>query len=179
MNVPPPSAVPSHMVLIRHAAAAALADHAALADVTRIAHSPELKARQTAEAVARTRPLVQVRGLAELDRSSAGFLSGPEYVNLVSGIFAEPEHSIRGCEPAQHAQQRFISALASVRAQFPLDTLAIVAHGLVLALYLAHLRRLPTADVAAWQRIGLPDVAVVSPDDGVVMSDFGSLRVGP
>src|SRR5262245_42685917 len=100
MNVPPPSAVPSHLVLIRHAAvqvtpslptaawpltaagalaAQRLADHPALSVVTLVAHSPELKARATAGALAGSRRLVEVPDLTELDRTAAGFLSAADY----------------------------------------------------------------------------------------------------
>jgi hypothetical protein len=44
----------------------------------------------------------------------------------------------------------------------------------VLALYMAHLRGLPKVDFEAWQRIRLPDLAVVDPVARSVIRAFGA-----
>ena len=142
--------------------------------MTRFAHSPEPKARATALACHGDSPLIEVPGLAELDRTAAGYRSPVAYVDLVPQIFGEPHQSVQGCEPATSAQLRFVHAVSQVRQQFPRDMLAVVSHGIVLTLYIAHIRHQTIADVADWRRMGQPDIAIVDPDRAQVVADFGT-----
>jgi broad specificity phosphatase PhoE len=155
-------------------AARGLADLPAVGGVAVFASSPERKAVATAVAAARGRPVVEVPGLAELDRSAVGWLgSQDEYVELVRAIFAQPLARVRGCEPAAVAVRRFSGAVDDLRGQHPATRLAVVSHGLVLALYIAELRGQAQASLAEWQRIALPDVAVVDSERAMVVQDFG------
>jgi broad specificity phosphatase PhoE len=156
-------------------AAEALGQREALRTVRVIASSPESKAAQTAAAFANGRPIVEVADLGELDRSAAGFIATEaERLGLVRAILEQPDVSIRGCEAASDARNRFVRAIDGLVADNPRGGLAVVAHGTVLSLYMAHLRGLATADFEAWRRIRLPDLAVVDPIRGTVISDFGS-----
>jgi broad specificity phosphatase PhoE len=155
--------------------AGALADDPAVNAVTLFASSYEPKAVETAAAVARGRPIVKVEDLGELDRSAAGWIdSDEERLGLVQAIFDRPADNIGGCESAAHALTRFTRAVDGLVAEYPKDELAIVSHGTVLALYMAHLRGLVKADFEAWRRIRLPDVAVVDTSTRRVMRDFGA-----
>ncbi|HEY3060075.1 MAG TPA: histidine phosphatase family protein [Chloroflexota bacterium] len=157
-------------------AASALAQLPAVRRVTLFAHSPAVKARATAQALAQHRPLLEIPGLAELDRSAAGWVGDQQaYVALVHEIFAHPERSIRGCEPASAAQARISSAISALVHDHPEQRIAVVSHGIVLSLYLAHLRGTAQADVEEWQRIALPDVAVVDLIERTVVSPWRSL----
>src|SRR6202521_714773 len=65
-------------------AASALRRSLALGSVSVFASSPEPKAAATAVAIANGRPIVEMAGLKELDRSAAGWLrTQAEYVSLV------------------------------------------------------------------------------------------------
>jgi broad specificity phosphatase PhoE len=140
-------------------------------DVESFATSPEPKAVATAVAAARGRSVLEAPGLAELDRSAVGWVARAlDYVELVQAIFEQPAASVRGCEPAAAAVQRFSDAVASLRGEH----LAVVSHGLILTLYMAQLRGQTHAAVADWQRIALPDVAVVDLERGIVIQDFGT-----
>ncbi|HKC75096.1 MAG TPA: histidine phosphatase family protein [Chloroflexota bacterium] len=154
-------------------AAAALLRDPALAEVQLVYTSPEPKAVATAAAISGRQPLIQVTDLKELDRTAAGWLSTEaEYVAMVAEIFRHPDQSIRGCEPAALAQQRIVRAIDTLVAAHPGRPLAIISHGIVLALYMCHLKRLMMPDPAIWRRIGFPDLALVDPGRRAVIVDF-------
>jgi broad specificity phosphatase PhoE len=84
--------------------------------------------------------------LGEYDRSSTGLLPPDEFLQLVDEFFRWPERSIRGWEPAAHAQSRVLAAVRAAAANWHASApdaqatdLAFVAHGAVGALLLAHL----------------------------------------
>jgi len=156
-------------------AASALRGSSALGSVSVFASSPEPKASATAVAIANGRPIVEMTGLKELDRSAAGWLrTQAEYISLVGEILQQPHHSVHGCEPAAQGQLRFVKAVEELLAKFGDAEVAVVSHGIVLSLYMAYIRRLPTSDLTIWERISLPDLAVVDPLHWKVLVDFGS-----
>lgn len=84
--------------------------------------------------------------LGEYDRSSTGLLQPEEFWPLVDEFFRWPERSIRGWEPAAHAQARVLAAVRAAATSWLASSpdadaaaLAFVAHGAVGALLLAHL----------------------------------------
>jgi broad specificity phosphatase PhoE len=154
-------------------AAAALLRDPALAEVQLFYTSPEPKAVATAAAISGPQPLIQVPDLRELDRTAAGWLrTEAAYMAMVAEIFRHPDESIRGCEPAVLAQQRIVRAIDTLVAARPGCTLAIVSHGIVLALYMCHLKRIMMPDPAVWRRIGVPDLALIDPVRRAVIVDF-------
>jgi broad specificity phosphatase PhoE len=154
-------------------AARALADNAMVRTLRLFAASHEPKAIQTAAAVADGRPVLQIADLGELDRSGAGWIeSEAARLELVRAILDSPDVSIQGCEPAAHAQARFVRAVDALVQANPDGGLAVVSHGTVLSLYMAHLRGLPKADFDEWRRMHLPDLAVVDPNARTVTRDF-------
>ena len=77
--------------------------------------------------------------LGENDRSSTGYIAPPEFWQVVDEFFARPEESVRGWERAADAQARILRAVERIgRANGPGD-IALVAHGGVGTLLLAHL----------------------------------------
>jgi len=188
--------VPRRLVLVRHAAvrvqsavatsrwelsddgrlaAAELRRNSALAKVGLIVTSPEPKATATAIALADGRPVLERDDLRELDRSAAGWLCTElEYVALVAEILASPARSARGCEPAAAAQQRLVRVVGDLLASST-DDVAVVSHGIVLSLYLAHVRGKASVDLEAWRRMRMPDLAVVDADRAEVLVDFGTV----
>jgi broad specificity phosphatase PhoE len=80
-------------------------------------------------------------------------------------FFAHPADSpVRGWECARSAGLRFIAALDHLLGVHkPADSLAIVSHATVLALYVAHLRDVtPTYD--QWRKIGFAAIMVIERD---------------
>ncbi len=105
--------------------------------------STERKAAQAAARLGSELGLEVVywKKLAEIDRSSTGYLKLEEHDRLVAALFDFPERSARGWERAVDAQQRIVAAVERALGQSPNSAhVAIVAHGGVGALLLYHLR---------------------------------------
>jgi broad specificity phosphatase PhoE len=145
-----------------------------IASARRFFSSPEPKALATAAKVASGRPVIAVHDLRELDRRAAGwFGDSGAYASMVEQILEQPGVSILGCETAAHAQSRIVRAVGNLARRNPDEPIAVVSHGIVLALYVSWLRGQRIADVEAWRRMRFPDVAVIDPALGRVLRDFG------
>jgi probable phosphoglycerate mutase len=125
-------------------------------DAERVAASPEPKARATAGPIAAAAgvPLHVDERLAEVDRGEQELLPPAGYAALASAYLGGVDV---GWEPAPVARRRFAAAVAEL-ADGVAGDLVVVAHGLVLALYLA-------LEPAEWEAMPLPAVCVV--EDGV------------
>ena len=102
--------------------------------------SPEPKARKTAEIVARELriPLRTVLGLEEFDRPAMPILSAEEHERVYAAIFRDPQTPVLGVESAAMALSRFSSAIDQALHATPADhNLVVIAHGTVIALYVA------------------------------------------
>jgi broad specificity phosphatase PhoE len=107
--------------------------------------SAERKALDGAEILAEARglPVSVDPDLGENDRSSTGYVAPPEFWDLVRAFFAEPEVSVRGWERAIDAQRRIVEAMERVARAEHAGDIAIVSHGGVGRLLMAHLERVP------------------------------------
>lgn len=130
--------------------------------------STEPKAVQTARALTE-HPVTQRGNLGEVRR---GYTE--HYESAVRLFLDRPElPPAPGWETAQQAQTRIVQALTEVQQQHPGRSVAVVSHGLVLMLYLSHLRRQDQVDLAEWRTVGFPDLAVI--DGGRVVQPFGGI----
>jgi broad specificity phosphatase PhoE len=78
-----------------------------------------------------------------------------------------------GNETGEQARTRFTQAINTLLTQHPSDTLAIVSHGTVLTLFLAHHN--PHLDpIPFWQQLKLPDLVVVSLPDMKIIERSGT-----
>jgi broad specificity phosphatase PhoE len=122
------------------------ASNPAVAGLTAIYCSAERKALDSARILSgRTGVPFGVRvALHENDRSATGYLPPDRFEAVADRFFAEPETSVLGWERAVDAQARIVACVRSIAEQ---DTtsgdVAIVAHGGVGALLLAHLSKAP------------------------------------
>ncbi len=138
-------------------------------EVELIFSSLEPKAVQTAEPAARrwSIPLITVDCLHELHRPRLV----PDYETVIARLFAEPETSIAGLEPAAQAAGRITCCLKELAAAHSERTLAVVSHGLVLTLFLARLEnRWPT--VAKWRAVPFTGLAVVDTTTWHLIKDW-------
>lgn len=85
--------------------------------------------------------MVRVRAdLGENDRSATGYLRPAEFEATADRFFAEPDAAVRGWAPAVDEQRRIVAAVDAAVAEGPADgDIAVVSHGAVGALLLAHL----------------------------------------
>jgi broad specificity phosphatase PhoE len=109
--------------------------------------SPEAKAEQASRIIGERIGLEAsvLTGLAELDRSSTGFLPEPEFWATYQDFLALPSQSSKGWETAVVAQRRIVAALDTVLQRTAGSTadVAVVSHGGVGALMLCQLLGTP------------------------------------
>jgi broad specificity phosphatase PhoE len=140
-----------------------LAPQIASHNPTRIITSVENKAIATGQIIAETLdiPWQTAPNLHEHERRSTPyFASKADFETAVARFFAQPDQLVFGDETANQAFERFDTAVRQLIAQHPTDILAIVAHGTVLTLFLAHYNQF--APFPFWQKIKLPDYFVVA-----------------
>lgn len=124
--------------------------------------SAEPKAVETGALVAARLglPTEQAEGLHEHRRERVPFTSLEQFERSVAALFERPDELALGEETARQAADRFERAVRDVLARHPAETVAVVAHGTVITLFVA--RHAGLAPVAFWRRLGLPAVVVMS-----------------
>jgi broad specificity phosphatase PhoE len=136
---------------------------------TAIVSSEEPKAVETAELVAQklSIPHRSAPNLHEHDRRNVPHMRSSEFISMVEVFFRKPDELVLGRETARQALDRFNSDLEDVIRQNPADSIAVVTHGTVLALFLAEKTNRPGFEL--WRQLGLPSFAVLElPDYRVV-----------
>jgi broad specificity phosphatase PhoE len=127
--------------------------------------SRELKAIQTGTIVAQILgiPATTAAGLHEHEREEKGLDARKIFEAKIKRFFDEPSSLVFGRETAEQALQRFSAAVTEILDCHPTGSVAIVAHGTVIALWAARL----TGDepFAFWKRMGLPALVVFSRPD--------------
>lgn len=121
-----------------------------------IVTSTEPKASQTAHLVGEALgvPVSSAPDLHEHDRSNVPLMRTGEFISAMSQFFRERRARVLGRESAEQAERRFLAAVDAVVAAHPGETVAIVTHGTVIALYAA--ARLGLNAFGTWRRMGLP-----------------------
>ena len=128
-----------------------------------IVSSEEPKASETAERVVRELGVdwETAPGLHEHDRSNVPHMRSAEFISTMELLFRRPQQLVLGRETAAGALKRFQNALADVLERHPDErgNVAVVSHGTVIALLLAH--RAGQNGFDLWRRMQLPSYAVV------------------
>ena len=142
---------------------------AALAEALR-AHGPKVivsseepKASETAELVAKQLGIewTTAKNLHEHDRRGVPHMRSGEFISHVELMLRRRDERVLGHESADEALNRFRAALRDVLAKHPDQTVAVVAHGTVIALYVAEHTEDHTA-FELWRKLGLPSFVVMS-----------------
>lgn len=142
--------------------AAALAQRLTALVPSVVVTSEEVKAAETGDvlAAALSAPAERVAGLAEHDRSNVPQMATREFISSMELVFRRPRQLVLGRETAAGALGRFRNALDDViEAHGDKDTIAVVSHGTVIALFLAEITGKPAFDY--WRRMKLPSYAVL------------------
>ncbi|HVA93062.1 MAG TPA: histidine phosphatase family protein [Chloroflexota bacterium] len=101
-------------------------------------------------------------GMHEHERQTAGYLAVADFHATIERLFAQPDSLVFGEETARQAQDRFVRAVEQAAGRYPQETIAIVAHGTVIALFAA--RHAGIDPFPLWQQLGLPSfVTFVAP----------------
>lgn len=132
----------------------------------RLEHSPEPKAAQTAEVVAMELGIGrhERHGFEELDRAPQPILAREAYIAHNAQLFADPTKAVVGTESAERALSRFEVAIgAAVSAAITTEHLVVIAHGTVIALFVA--AHNPVDALSLWQRLSCPSLIVLSIPD--------------
>ena len=175
-----------HLILIRHsnvtidpdkpAAAWTLSDegrsrakimatHLHPYHLDRVIISTEPKAVETGEIIARELqiPFATAPDRHEHERSRVPFRGRDWFEMQVREFFTSPNDLTFGDETADHAHERFSSAVNRLLKQYPSQRLAIVTHGTILTLYVSRLHKLDP--FSFWKQLGLPALVVLSLPD--------------
>jgi broad specificity phosphatase PhoE len=141
-----------------------LADRFAEAGVSRVLSSAEPKAVETAQIAAQRIGLAPLigEGLHENDRTGLAFLGADSLRRRMIAFFDAPDQLVIGAESARAAQARFSAAVEFAIAQSAGETLAIVAHGTVITLLVAHHNAIDP--FAFWESLTLPAVVILDGD---------------
>lgn len=142
-----------------------------------VVSSAEPKATETAAIVAADLgiPLETEADLHEHDRSNVTHLSQEEFQRSVARLFAQPEDLVFGNETAAQTQRRFAGAIDRLLTRHPGETIAVVAHGTVISLFVAA----RCSDVNGhdlWQRLGLPACVILSLPDFTLESVISGIE---
>jgi broad specificity phosphatase PhoE len=126
-----------HLLLIKHSLPEPIAD----LDANRwhLSDAGRPKARETGELVGRALgvPVESAPDLNEHDRTGIPWLGQVDFEAAVRLFFERPNDLVFGGETAHEAETRFSGAVEATLTRHPTGTVAIVAHGAVISLYVA------------------------------------------
>jgi broad specificity phosphatase PhoE len=80
----------------------------------------------------------EMEALGENDRSATGYLSAPEFEQLVDRFFGSPDESAEGWETARDAQARIVTAVSEIVAKHRGEQVIFCGHGGVGTLLKCH-----------------------------------------
>lgn len=124
--------------------------------------SLEPKAVETGQylSVALQIPIDSMPDLHEHERRKIMFVSQERFEADVRPFFEHPGQRVMGEESADEAYARFSAAVWGVVNSYPGQNIAVVAHGTVISLFVAHLTN--TNPFPLWKRLGLPSFVVLA-----------------
>lgn len=146
---------------------------------TRFISSVEPKARLTAELTAHALggvPVQVVEGLHEHERHHTPWFGRVEdFQAAVKGIFDHPSEVVFGDESAEACYARYATAMDNMLNTFPDETLAVVSHGTVMALFMG--QRSQQDAYTLWQGFKMPAFAVLDLPSFALVELVNDVRV--
>lgn len=141
---------------------------------TRVITSQERKAQETGAILAadwRT-PWQPAPDLHEHERLTTPFYTDQTaFATAVSQFFSQPDRLVLGEETAVTAFKRFDTAVRQQIAAYPDDTLAIVAHGTVISLFISRYNGF-VEPFSFWQSLTLPSAFLLTLPDLCLRTTF-------
>jgi broad specificity phosphatase PhoE len=141
----------------------ALAEQLAAYKPQALFSSLEPKAIETAQILSErlSLPFTPTTGLHEHERPAAARrFSRAEFEATLARFFDHPDELVFGTETAAQAQQRFSTAMRNILTEHPGQTLAVVAHGTVMSLFVAYNNSIDP--FTFWKSLALPCFVVLS-----------------
>ena len=130
--------------------------------IDRIFTSEEPKAQLTGQLVADVLhvPCETASDLHETKRETVGYFEHiTDFQAAVEAAMLAPDKLLFGEESFTAARKRLANQIDTLLQQYPDETLAVVSHGTILALYLAQLSG--NGAVGIWQSLAMPAYAVI------------------
>ncbi len=130
-----------------------------------LASSREPKANETAAIIGDRLglPVEIISGLHEHERSHTPFSEQAAFEAAVRACLCRPGELVYGDETADQAYSRFSAAIEHFLAQHPGQTVAVVAHGTVISLFVS--RHCGLEPFTFWRKLGLPALVILSRPD--------------
>jgi len=124
--------------------------------------SVEPKAIETAQIVAEyiAKPFHTFEGLHEHDRTGVDYVGQEQFESSVNAFFKFPGKLVLGNETALQAYERFSKAITALENAHQNKSLAVVAHGTVITLFVA--QAVGLEPFSFWTKLGLPSFVVLS-----------------
>ena len=135
-----------------------------------IISSVEPKAKETAEIIARRHNLElhTAVDLHEHDRSKTPYLSKDDFQATIHNFFEKPGELIFGSETANEAHSRFDHAMRSILGCHPSETIVVVSHGTVIALFASRL--IGISGLSLWNELGPPSFMVIDVESNTLVT---------
>ena len=105
-------------------------------------------------------PVEAAPNLHEHERPGTGLDTLERFQAKVARLLEHPSEWVFGAETGDEARERFATAVDDALKQHPAGNLAIVSHGTVMTLFLAH--AVGINPVPFWRGLGLPAYVVLS-----------------
>jgi broad specificity phosphatase PhoE len=127
-----------------------------------IVTSTEPKAIETGQIVGEHLgiPVEAAPNLHEHERPGTGLDTFEQFRAKVARLLEQPSERVFGAETGDQARERFAAAVDDALKQHPAGNVAIVSHGTVMTLFLAHVAEIDP--VPFWKGLGLPAFVVLS-----------------
>lgn len=148
-----------------------LASRLAAYHPARVITSPEKRAYETAQRVSQKLgvPLLVNDRLYEHRRDTVPYLPEKQFRQAIQSMMQKPEVRVFGEESAAESLARFSNAIWRLLERYPSQTLAVVSHGTVIALFAAACCHLEPFEL--WNRLGMPSFLVLRTPE-MVMEDI-------
>ncbi|MCA0456089.1 MAG: histidine phosphatase family protein [Chloroflexi bacterium] len=155
-----------------------LADRLRPYNIRHIITSDEPKAVQTGTLLASylgDLPLSQAADLRETHRKTAPFFADETaFREAIATAMHQPQKLLYGEETFEAARLRFSAAVDRLTSAHPDETIALVSHGTILSLFLAHRMNVPPYSI--WSLLDMPAYAILTLPDLQVRELCFSLR---
>ena len=140
-----------------------------------IVTSTEPKAIETGQIVGQRLgiPIEAAPNLHEHERPSTGLDTPEQFEDKVARLLENPGELVFGAETGDQARERFSAAVDDTMKKHPAGNVAIVSHGTVMTLYLAHVAAIDP--VPFWKQLGLPAFVVLSYPELVLLKVVASV----